>query len=95
MSFSEAFLEGAHEHSFQNRPEIEASETCFCFFCRESFSGKDVTYWIPDDDGDTAVCPFCPVDSVIGSASGLPVDDPKFVAAMHNYWIERTANVSN
>jgi|tagenome__1003787_1003787.scaffolds.fasta_scaffold20176657_2 hypothetical protein len=92
MSFSKEFLEAAHKHSFQNRAEIEASENCFCFYCRESFAGRDVTYWIPDDGGDTAVCPLCPVDSVIGSASGLPVDDAEFLAAMHSYWIKRTAN---
>jgi hypothetical protein len=95
MSFAETYLEAAHEHSFQNRAEIEGSELCGCFYCCATFSGKEVTQWIPDDAGDTALCPFCPVDSVIGSASGLPVDDAEFLTAMHNYWIKRTANAAN
>lgn len=95
MSFSEMYLDAAHSDSFQNRPEVEASEVCGCFYCCTAFSGKDVTYWITDDRGDTAVCPRCPADAVVGSASGLPVADPAFLTAMHDRWFKRTVHVEN
>ena len=91
MSFPESYLESAHKHCSQNRTEIEASDVCGCFYCCGTFPGKDVNYWIPDDAGDTAVCPLCPVDSIVGSASGLPVGDPAFLTAMHNYWFGAAA----
>ncbi len=34
-------------------------------------------------DKATAFCPNCTFDMVIGDASGLPIDDPKFVAAIN------------
>ncbi|WP_245197274.1 hypothetical protein [Labrys sp. LIt4] len=41
--------------------------------------------WI-DDSAGTALCPECGIDSVIGSASGYPVDDRDFLEAMHELW---------
>ncbi len=35
--------------------------------------------------GQTATCPFCKVDSVIGSASGYSLTD-EFLHALHDYW---------
>jgi hypothetical protein len=34
----------------------------------------------------TAICPFCYVDSVIGSKSGYPIDDSDFLEEMYSYW---------
>jgi hypothetical protein len=36
--------------------------------------------------GATAMCPFCYVDSVIGSKSGYPIDDPGFLEEMYLHW---------
>jgi hypothetical protein len=95
MTFAIPFLEAAHRHCTSNRAEIEASEVCACFYCKGTFPPSQVTQWIPDEGGDTALCPLCPVDSVLGSASGLPVEDPDFRAAMHEHWFERTVNVED
>ena len=43
----------------------------------------EISEWI--DDGQTAVCPKCPVHSVIGSASGFPIS-PEFLHRMHERW---------
>ena len=45
----------------------------------------DVEEWL-DDEGGTALCPHCGVDSVIGSMSGYPVSDPQFLKAMYKRW---------
>ena len=74
-------LEAAHKHTIFNRPELESSALCGCFYCFATFPADDISEWI--DDGQTAVCPKCPVDSVIGSASGFPIT-PEFLHRMHD-----------
>lgn len=87
-----------HGHCARNRDEIARSETCGCFYCLEVFPPMDVRDWIdvngheegPPRRGDrtpaTALCPRCGIDSVLGSASGFPVDDPEFLRRMHERW---------
>jgi hypothetical protein len=36
--------------------------------------------------GSNAICPHCSIDAVIGSKSGLPINDPEFLKAMNEYW---------
>ncbi len=76
----------AHRHRARHRKEIEASTQCACFYCLNHFAPAKIVKWI--DDGQTALCPFCPVDSVIGDASGYPVTDPAFLAAIHEHWFK-------
>jgi hypothetical protein len=78
-------LTTAHDHSTANRAEIERSTTCRCFYCLATFSPGEVDEWIDDRDGQTAICPRCGIDSVIGSASGLDLSDG-FVRKMCSYW---------
>lgn len=73
----------AHKHSIKHRAELESSSTCGCFYCLRIFSAAEITEWV--DDGQTAICPHCPVDAVIGSASGYPIT-PEFLRRMHDYW---------
>ncbi|KAB0489149.1 cytoplasmic protein, partial [Pseudomonas vancouverensis] len=37
------------------------------------------------DGGNTALCPKCGIDSVIGSASNAPVN-PEFLLKMYEHW---------
>ena len=73
----------AHRHSLVNRAELQKSETCGCFYCLAIFPPTKIADWI--DDGQTAICPYCPVDSVIGSASGYPITS-EFLGRMHAHW---------
>jgi hypothetical protein len=73
----------AHQHSIRHREELLASEICGCFYCEGIFVPEKIVTWI--DEGGTALCPICNIDSVIGSASGFPVT-PAFLAAMHRHW---------
>jgi hypothetical protein len=76
-------VERAHKHSIRHRPELWASTLCGCFYCLETFIPDEITDWT--DKGDTALCPNCGIDSVIGDASGFPVT-PEFLAAMERRW---------
>ncbi len=73
----------AHKYSSNHRSQIEASNTCGCFYCLETFSPASIVEWV--DDQETALCPQCGVDSVIGSASGVPLT-PDFLKQMHERW---------
>jgi hypothetical protein len=39
-------------HSFQNRPEILASESCACFQCFARFTPADIRDWNDSEDPD-------------------------------------------
>jgi NAD-dependent SIR2 family protein deacetylase len=73
----------AHKHSIKHRGELEKSSLCGCFHCLAIFPPSDIVEWI--DEGQTALCPKCPVDSVIGSASGYPVTT-EFLKRMNDHW---------
>jgi hypothetical protein len=73
----------AHKHCTFNRVELEASEISGCFYCLRTFPPSAIHSWTDDDQ--TALCPKCPVDSVIGSASGYPIT-AEFLERMHEYW---------
>jgi len=81
--------EAAHKHSFKNREEVLASEVCGCFSCLAVFPPSEITSWCDEVAGVglTAICPKCSVDSVIGSASGLPIN-ATFLGAMKRKWFD-------
>jgi hypothetical protein len=53
-----------HSTCIRNKHIIQNSSLCGCFHCTEIFQPILILDWI--DDGQTAVCPYCTVDSVIG-----------------------------
>jgi hypothetical protein len=42
-----------------------------------------------NETGQTALCPRCGIDSVLGSASGYPINR-EFLQKMNEYWFQRT-----
>jgi len=75
----------AHRHSSRHREEVMASEVCGCFYCLSVFPPGEIERWIGPEGGDTAICPKCGIDSVIGSASGLPITE-EFLTRMKRHW---------
>ena len=73
----------AHNHSNHHKEELARSENCGCFYCLAVFKPNEILEWI--DKGKTALCPKCNIDSVIGSASGYPIDE-KFLVEMESHW---------
>ncbi len=86
-----SFPEGirkAHEASFANRADVESSRRCGCFYCLEIFEADEVEDWAVEDDlgrRQTALCPYCGIDSVLGDRSGFPIT-PEFLAEMEKHW---------
>jgi len=59
------------------------SNICGWFYCLKIFSWTAINEWIDRDN--TALCPYCGIDSVIGSAAGFTIDRG-FLTAMKAYW---------
>ncbi len=70
----------ALEHASKHRVELEAGERCACFFCFHTFPTTAIKKWT--DANQTALCPHCGIDAVLGSAQRL--DDP-FLRRMHQH----------
>jgi len=76
-------LRDAHQHCRKNRAELERSEMWGCFYCERIFAPTTVEEWV--DGGQTAMCPYCGIDSVIGSAAGIDLT-PEFLRKMNDFW---------
>ena len=72
----------ALKHTINHRTELDESAHCGCFFCFRTFSSVEIKIWI--DKEQTALCPRCGIDSVIGTASGFQIDD-RFLRMLNTY----------
>jgi 5-methylcytosine-specific restriction endonuclease McrA len=80
-------LEKAWDHCRKNEEEIDKSNKCGCFYCLSVFGKKEIVDHILERDGNETIrCPICTIDSVIGDASGLPVESEWFLKEMNKYW---------
>jgi hypothetical protein len=77
----------AYLHAKRHRVELQSSEQCGCFFCFRLFPFGDITRWI--DANETALCPGCGIDAVLGSSSGYVIRD-SFLRRMHLHWFATT-----
>jgi hypothetical protein len=77
----------AHKHT-EYQKEILKSEKCGCFYCLEVYSSDEINDWHGEDCKELeplALCPKCGIDSVIGSASGFPIETD-FLSVMRDFW---------
>lgn len=81
-------LQSAHRHSMKNRTELESSNACGCVHCLGLFAPDEVRKWT--DEGQTALCPKCGIDSVLGSACGFELND-SFLREMRRVGLEEQA----
>jgi len=58
-------------HVTANKSEIKKSKRCGCVSCTRMFDASEVEDYVKDKRGDTAICPYCMVDAVIGDACGI------------------------
>ena len=72
-----------HKCSIHHRLQIEASKLCGCFSCLSTFPPGKIEEWT--DAVDTALCPMCGIDAVIGDASGFPITK-EFLSEMCQAW---------
>jgi hypothetical protein len=89
-SYSEADLVEAHSYSDRNIEQVRKSPTSGCFHCLKIFSSSEVTEWLADG---TVLCPYCNIDSVLGSLSGYPITKD-FLVEMNKRWFRRVRPAS-
>lgn len=85
-------VEKAHEFSSHHRGDILASKDCGCFYCINIFPPSEITEWI--DCKESAICPYCGIDSVVGSASGIPITK-EFLKEMYQFWFSIAAKTGS
>lgn len=73
----------AHRFSSHNKNDLKQDTKCGCFYCLKIFRPTEITVWW--DDEDTAVCPYCGIDSIIGESSGFPITNI-FLKEMRMVW---------
>ena len=78
----------AHKRSSNHREAVSQATECGCFYCCAVFQPVEITDWTDpasDDvnEGTTALCPKCGIDSVIPLQSGMDVD---FLRRMKAFW---------
>ena len=78
-------LDEVYAHSYRSRAEIESSRQCGCFACRRIFPANEVVDYI--DNGETAMCPYCDTDAVIGDASGYAIT-PDLLEEMYKEYFD-------
>ena len=82
--YSREVLEQAGIHAGKHKVEILKSEYCACYYCQRTFLPSKIETWV--DEENTALCPKCGIDAVIGSASGLPINDHRYLKEAHAFY---------
>lgn len=78
----------AHSCCSNHRKQLLESKVCGCFYCLKSFEPSEIEEWVDkleSEEGQTALCPICGIDAVIGSKSGYPIQ-VEFLKKMRNHW---------
>ena len=70
-TYNQDIIIDSHDHTIRHKTEILQSDICGCFYFITTFRPIDIIEWT--DDKQTALCPNCGIDSVIGEKSGFPV----------------------
>jgi hypothetical protein len=92
-------LLAAYRDLSKNWLNIQGSRICGCCNCLQIFPSEEVVAWtglefdhFDDQDAvenQTALCPRCGSESVIGEKSGFPIN-PVFLGRMNEAWFQRT-----
>ena len=87
VQIDSVLCDAARQHASRHRDEIQASARCGCFFCFRTFPHTAIKAWVDSDQ--TALCPACGIDAVIGDASKHRLDD-RFLRQMHTQCFSST-----
>lgn len=57
--------------AFRNKEYLEISKCCGCYHCAKKFVFTEIVQYV--DNEETAICPYCGMDSVIGTEMGFNI----------------------
>lgn len=75
----------AFSYTKNNKDLILSGERCGCFACTNLFYTYEIQYWICNEYEETALCPYCFQDALIGENSGFTITR-EFLIAMNEHW---------
>jgi hypothetical protein len=92
-------LLAAYRAVSNNWVQIQGSKLCGCCSCVQMFPADEIVAWTGLDmhnvddpkavDNQTALCPRCGSEAVIGDKSGYPIN-VQFLSRMNEAWFQRT-----
>lgn len=77
-----------HAASSRHKKQLEHVGKCGCFYCLRSFNLDKVEEWI--DEGTTALCPYCDIDSVVPLTEDVTEE---FLKRMQQYWFDAATTI--
>lgn len=77
-------LQAMSKLSIRHQDLIKKSKTVGCYYCCTIYPSANIQEWC--DDGDTALCPNCSIDSVLPDYS--VVLSTKFLQELHDYYFD-------
>ena len=83
MNYSKKDLRELHKKSYANKSRLKDAKQCGCFYCIKIFDVEQIEDWSLDDPDETALCPFCGIDSVIGDNEGVVLTE-ELLETMHS-----------
>lgn len=81
----------ASDNAIFNKPTLLKSKIASCYCCLETFPVTEITEYVDMDD-DTALCPMCGIDAVLGDATNLPICDIEYLKAINRFAFCRADN---
>lgn len=88
-TYTKEVWEQVTELTMHNKETLLASTWAGCYCCLKVYPATTIDEYV-DLEEDTALCPECGVDYVIGDATGYPVTDKEFLEAMHHHGFTTT-----
>ena len=85
--YSKEYLSEAHRNSFANRKNLKIHQKCGCFYCGRMFDAGEIKDWSFDVPEDTALCPYCGIDSVLGETEGISITE-ELLKEMYAEWFQ-------
>lgn len=69
--------------AMRNKSALAFVNECACYHCVKIFSTREIKEWTDEDN--TAICPYCQVDSVL-PVQTLDDKDLQVLSKIHKYW---------
>lgn len=74
-----------HKYCICNERNLADSTKCGCFSCHKIYKPEEITNWVYDKKGRTAICPYCGIDSVLpGNVVEL---SEEYLRKMNKIWL--------
>ena len=64
-------------HILYQRKRLSSGKLCGCYYCLKIFSPREIVEWCDEREegfGETAICPYCEIDSVIGEGEEYTIN---------------------